>query len=50
LANRGVPRLAPRPEAEAILERLRRLSEPFGTHITIEDGVGIIRVSDSSPR
>ncbi|MER9707559.1 CapA family protein [Mesorhizobium sp. M0204] len=50
LANRGVPRLAPKPEAEAILERLQRLSKPFGTHITIENGVGIIRVISSSPR
>lgn len=50
LANRGVPRLASRPEAEAILERLQRLSKPFGTHITIENGVGIIRVTSSSPR
>ncbi|MER8389339.1 CapA family protein [Mesorhizobium sp. M1380] len=50
LANRGVPRLAPWPDAEAILERLQRLSKPFGTHITIENGVGIIRVTSSSQR
>ncbi|MER8428603.1 CapA family protein [Mesorhizobium sp. M1403] len=50
LANRGVPRLATKRKAEAILERLQRLSKPFGTHIKIEDGVGIIEVTSSSPR
>ncbi|QRM33099.1 CapA family protein [Microvirga sp. VF16] len=50
LANRGVPRLAAVPEAEAILERLQKLSKPFGTDITIENGVGIIRVASSSPQ
>ncbi|AAB91873.1 conserved hypothetical 50.7 kDa CapA-family protein; almost identical to y4sH (plasmid) [Sinorhizobium fredii NGR234] len=44
LANRGVPSLAPRPQAISILERLQRLSEPFGTRITIEDRVGLIRL------
>ncbi|MES0101723.1 CapA family protein [Mesorhizobium sp. M0019] len=43
-ANRGVPRLAPAPQAKAILERLQKLSEPFGTHIEIVNGVGSIRL------
>ncbi|MER9243848.1 CapA family protein [Mesorhizobium sp. M0633] len=48
LANRGVPRLAPAPQAKAILERLQKLSKPFGTHIEIENEVGVIRVRPSS--
>ena len=44
-ASRGIPRIA-RPEAaQRILETLQRLSEPYGTEIRIEDGVGVIRVS-----
>ncbi|ESZ68713.1 CapA family protein [Mesorhizobium sp. L103C105A0] len=49
LANRGVPRLATKPKAEVILERLQRLSKPFGTHIAIENGIGIIGVASNSP-
>jgi hypothetical protein len=30
--------------ARTILERLQRLSQPFGTKIAIENGVGIIRL------
>ncbi|MCW0002174.1 CapA family protein [Pararhizobium sp. YC-54] len=47
-ANRGVPRLAPPRQATAILERLQRLSEPFGTKIDIEDAIGVIRLQRSS--
>ncbi|AGS25343.1 CapA family protein [Rhizobium etli] len=43
LANRGVPRLASPAQAKSILERLQKLSNPFGTDITIENGVGFIR-------
>lgn len=42
-ADRGVPRMASRARATAILERVRRLSGPLGTTITIENGVGVIR-------
>ncbi|RWA97021.1 MAG: CapA family protein [Mesorhizobium sp.] len=42
-ANRGVPSLASPSQAKAILERLQKLSEPFGTQIDIENDVGIIR-------
>ncbi|PCK77187.1 CapA family protein [Rhizobium sophoriradicis] len=42
-ANRGIPNLAPAEVAEAILERLQRLSRQFGTDIAIEAGVGVIR-------
>jgi poly-gamma-glutamate synthesis protein (capsule biosynthesis protein) len=43
-ANRGVPRLASPAVARTILERLQRLSKPFGTTIAIEQNIGIIRV------
>ncbi|QRM33031.1 CapA family protein [Microvirga sp. VF16] len=47
-ANRGVPRLAPPPQATAILERLQKLSKPFGTQIDVEDAIGVIRLQPSS--
>lgn len=50
LANRGIPRLAPAPQAKAILERLQKLSKPFGTQIAIENDVGIIGLRPSPPR
>lgn len=49
-ANRGVPRLALAPQATGILERLQRLSKPFGTQITIAGDVGLIRLRSGSPR
>ncbi|ASP69720.1 CapA family protein [Sinorhizobium meliloti] len=42
-ANRGVPALAAPPMAKVILARLKRLSGTFGTELTIEDNVGVIR-------
>ncbi|PSH60932.1 CapA family protein [Phyllobacterium sophorae] len=42
-ANRGIPRLVTGPQAKAILERLQKLSEPFGTEIAIENDIGVIR-------
>lgn len=44
LADRGVPKLASAAQARAILERLQRLSEPFGTQIAIENDIGVIRL------
>ena len=44
-ADRGVPRLASAEVGKTILERMQRLSQPFGTRISIEGGVGIIRAS-----
>lgn len=41
---RGVPSPAPPAEAAEILQRIQRLSEPFGTHIAIENGIGVIRL------
>ena len=42
-ADRGVPRLATAPVARTILERLQKLSQPFGTRIAIDGDVGVIR-------
>ncbi len=47
-ANKGVPALASPARGKAILERLQRLSAPFGTTISIEKGVGIIRPGGTS--
>ena len=49
-AGRGVPRMADAAFGRRILERLQRLSEPFGTTITIEKGIGIIRPSTANAR
>lgn len=46
-ANRGVPRLVNQERAKTILERLQKLSEPFGTEIAIENDVGVIRLRPS---
>lgn len=43
-ADRGIPRPAGPADADRILRRLRRLSEPFGTEIAIEEGVGHTRL------
>jgi poly-gamma-glutamate synthesis protein (capsule biosynthesis protein) len=47
MADRGVPHAATGPEASAILDRLARLSAPFGTHIEIRGGMGIIRLGEA---
>ena len=44
-ADRGVPKLAGQDIAKVILERAARLSQPFGTQISIERGVGVIKAS-----
>ncbi|MET3583682.1 poly-gamma-glutamate synthesis protein (capsule biosynthesis protein) [Mesorhizobium robiniae] len=41
-ANRGIPRLVTGPKAKAILDRLQKLSKPFGTDVAIENDVGVI--------
>jgi poly-gamma-glutamate capsule biosynthesis protein CapA/YwtB (metallophosphatase superfamily) len=43
-SQRGRPVLAEGALAEEILCRVQRLSEPFGTRVEIQDGVGVIRV------
>jgi len=49
-ANRGVPSPADPAKARLILERLQKLSEPFGTKIAIKNGVGIVLPNASLPR
>lgn len=41
-SQRGRPLLADSKLGRKILERMQHLSKPFGTSITIEDGVGVI--------
>ena len=40
----GIPRMAPPQQAREILQRVERLSEQWGTRISIEDSVGVIRI------
>lgn len=42
--RRGTPRRAEGPEAREILERLARLSAPFGTTIEIDGDLGRLRL------
>ncbi|WP_374525582.1 CapA family protein [Sphingopyxis sp.] len=44
-AARGVPHMADAATGARILERLQRLSAPFGTRIDIVKGVGVIRIA-----
>ncbi|MFY9550785.1 MAG: CapA family protein [Thermoanaerobaculia bacterium] len=44
LTKSGTPRLASPAMARSILERLQRISRPYGTSIEIEGGVGVIRI------
>jgi poly-gamma-glutamate synthesis protein (capsule biosynthesis protein) len=44
-SQRGAPRLAPPEAAQAILDRISKLSAAFGTTVEIKDKVGIIRLS-----
>ena len=43
-SDRGVPRFASPAVARTVLERLQRLSKPYGTTIAIEQNIGHIRV------
>lgn len=40
----GLPMLATGTTAKAIIERYQKMSEPFGTRIDYENGVGVIRL------
>jgi len=44
----GMPRMAGPEMSQEILARVQKLSEPFGTKITIENNVGIIQIQDFS--
>lgn len=43
-ADRGYPAVADAPMSTQILERLQKLSQPFGTNLTIKDGIGTITI------
>lgn len=43
-ARRGVPRKPSAARAAAMLERLARLSQPYGTIVRVENGVGIVEI------
>ena len=45
LSRRGLPMTAPPEIAQRILQRLQKLSQPFGTRIAIEGNVGVIRAA-----
>lgn len=50
LSRFGIP-MTPSPQmATQVLEKMQRISKPFGTSISIENGVGIIRVASSAVR
>jgi poly-gamma-glutamate capsule biosynthesis protein CapA/YwtB (metallophosphatase superfamily) len=49
LSRRGLPMTAPPAIAQRILQRLQKLSEPFGTKIAIEGNVGVIRMAAQRP-
>jgi poly-gamma-glutamate capsule biosynthesis protein CapA/YwtB (metallophosphatase superfamily) len=42
--DRGYPQVADAATATQILERLQKLSQPFGTNIMIRNGVGVITI------
>lgn len=48
ISQLGMPRMAPPDMAQEILQRLRALSNPFGTVVSIEDNVGVIRVNNTA--
>jgi poly-gamma-glutamate capsule biosynthesis protein CapA/YwtB (metallophosphatase superfamily) len=47
--ERGYPRLADAAKGIQILERLQRLSQPYGTNIVIKDGIGTITIPSVRP-
>jgi poly-gamma-glutamate synthesis protein (capsule biosynthesis protein) len=48
ISQLGLPRAAPPALAQKILNRVAELSKPYGTTITIENGVGVIRVQNGN--
>jgi len=47
ISQLGLPRLAAPALAQKILARVQQLSKPFGTTITIENNVGVIRIGQT---
>jgi poly-gamma-glutamate synthesis protein (capsule biosynthesis protein) len=50
LSRLGIPMVPSSAMSQRVLEKLQRLSKPFGTTIAIENGVGVIRVSAEQAR
>ena len=48
ISRRGIPRMAPPDAARRILTKLQTLSKPFGTTVTIEGNVGVIKVAPTT--
>ena len=44
MSQKGAPRLSTGEVAQRILRRMQRISKPLGTHIAIQDDIGIISV------
>ncbi|MBI4540177.1 MAG: CapA family protein [Gemmatimonadetes bacterium] len=47
-SQRGTPRMADEATGRKIIERLAQLSEPFGTRIVYENGIGVWRASGAA--
>jgi poly-gamma-glutamate capsule biosynthesis protein CapA/YwtB (metallophosphatase superfamily) len=47
LGQRGTPRLATPERGASILERLALLSQPFGTELRVQNGIGLIDIDQS---
>jgi poly-gamma-glutamate capsule biosynthesis protein CapA/YwtB (metallophosphatase superfamily) len=47
-ADAGVPTIADPSWGAEVLKHLQTLSQPFGTHILIQNGVGVIKVNESN--
>ncbi|HEV2608723.1 MAG TPA: CapA family protein [Noviherbaspirillum sp.] len=45
-ADRGIPHIASPTASKRILDTLQRLSDPYGTKISVVNDIGVIRVSD----
>jgi len=48
ISQLGMPKTAPPAMAQKILARVQELSKPFGTTISIENNVGVIRVGPTA--
>jgi poly-gamma-glutamate synthesis protein (capsule biosynthesis protein) len=42
ITRRGIPRTPSTEVAEAILDEVRTMSQPFGVELTVDDGTGIV--------
>ncbi|MGH7105180.1 MAG: CapA family protein, partial [Acetobacteraceae bacterium] len=47
ISRMGIPLTPPPAEAQSILRHMQQYSKPFGTKISIENNVGVIRVGNS---